>query len=232
MKRLVLVMFMYAGCGTVFAATVHYNWLVDGTNYAQTTCETGDDLILPTPAPTKYGYHFVGWLETAVYGSWSQSETPSPENPIEPNFTQFGNTVLRALGSEDNLIADTYDPQTNKITRRVGVMVLNGSENWATDTNSCWNLQSETRTPLQVLCTHFNWKDTMPALGTESRYGGVYASRWGLAFGARAMTAENATSTNFQNATDWKNWLGAQYMNGTPVTLYYPLVTPVEENLQ
>ena len=68
--------------------------------------------------PTKYGYHFVGWQQNDVVGSWSQSGTPTPTNPIEPTFRQFGNTVLRALGSGDNFIADTYDPTTGKITRR------------------------------------------------------------------------------------------------------------------
>ena len=37
------------------------DWLnEDGTNYTQTTCEAGGDIILPT-APTKRGYTFMGW---------------------------------------------------------------------------------------------------------------------------------------------------------------------------
>ena len=29
----------------------------------------------------------------------------------------------------------------------------------------------------------------------------------------------------------WEQWLADQYANGTPVTVYYPLKTPVEEDL-
>ena len=108
------------------ATTVNIDWDVDGSTYAQTTCEIGGNLTLPAQTPTKYGYTFKGWKYDVVYGTVSQSGTPSPSNPIEPTFRQFGNTVLRAVGSGNDLVADYYDPVTNKIKRRVGVLVLDG----------------------------------------------------------------------------------------------------------
>lgn len=45
-------------CTAAIAQTI--NWYVDGSLYQTTTCNPGDDLILPT-APTKYGYTFRGW---------------------------------------------------------------------------------------------------------------------------------------------------------------------------
>lgn len=40
--------------------TLTVDWLVDGSTYTQTTCESGNDLILPA-TPTKYGHTFIGW---------------------------------------------------------------------------------------------------------------------------------------------------------------------------
>ena len=45
---------------TVFAETVSINWYKEDQLYQTTTCEVGNDLILPT-APTKRGHTFVGW---------------------------------------------------------------------------------------------------------------------------------------------------------------------------
>lgn len=46
--------------GSVYGETLTVDWLVDGNTYTQTTCETGNDLILPA-TPTKYGHTFIGW---------------------------------------------------------------------------------------------------------------------------------------------------------------------------
>lgn len=44
-----------------FAETITLDWLnEDGTTNQTTTCESGGDIILPSP-PTKYGYTFIGW---------------------------------------------------------------------------------------------------------------------------------------------------------------------------
>ena len=48
-------------CITAHAKTETLNWYIDGNTYATTTCESGDDVLLPA-APTKRGYTFKGWL--------------------------------------------------------------------------------------------------------------------------------------------------------------------------
>ena len=70
----------------------------------QTTCEIGGDLILPATPPAKYGYTFKGW--------------------------NAGDLVLRAIKRDTDVIADSYDITTRKITRRVGIKVLDGTEIW------------------------------------------------------------------------------------------------------
>jgi hypothetical protein len=214
-------------CNATFATTVNYNWLVDGTNYAQTTCETGDDLILPTPSPTKYGYHFVGWVESEIFGSWSQSGTPTPQNPIEPVFKPFLNTVLRAVGSGDNFVADSYDPETRTITRRIGVKVLDGTENITIYSGNVMNV------PLTGY-----WHDNS-AYGYCTHYEGVVSrvTAANMSVGQFKMAATSTVNalylkTPYTSANDFKSWLADQYNAGTPVTVYYPLATPTEERIQ
>ena len=96
MKKFLVFMSLVFVCGIASAETINVNWVVDGDTYAQTSCETGGNFTLPT-TPTKYGYHFVGWQQDGSIGYWEQSGTPTPDNPIEPIFRQFGNTVLRCL---------------------------------------------------------------------------------------------------------------------------------------
>ncbi len=207
--------------GIAHATTVNIDWLMDGSTYAQTTCETGGNFALPSPTPTKYGYHFVGWQQNDAIGSWSQSGTPTPTNPIEPTFRQFGNTVLRAIGSGDNFIADSYDPTTGKITRRVGVKVLDGTEDYTLN-GSFLSISKSTYFPgaslpswsTNIISTHF------PAGGAGST-NAIYVGSANVNF---------TVTATFPTTTDWTNWLKAQYNAGTPVTIYYPLATPVEEN--
>ena len=61
MKRVLILLSMLFGC-TAFAQTETINWYMDGNTYATTTCESGDDVLLPT-TPTKRGYTFKGWSE-------------------------------------------------------------------------------------------------------------------------------------------------------------------------
>lgn len=227
MQKIIISIFALCMIGDAFATTVNYNWLVDGANYAQTTCETGDDLILPTPSPTKYGYHFVGWRETSIYGSWSQSGTPTPQNPIEPVFKPFLNTVLRAVGSGDNIIADSYNPETRTITRRIGVKVLDGTESWAVATTSVLqaDVLSSNAYGQTSICSHLEYTTSSTLSGMPEN-----SFRNGSATYQNRLYVKSSTLAT--DATTWKQYLADQYAAGTPVTIYYPLNTPVEENLQ
>lgn len=60
MKKL-LILLTTLCCFTVFAETYTMDWYMDGETYTQTTCQPGDDVILPQ-TPYKYGYTFDGWI--------------------------------------------------------------------------------------------------------------------------------------------------------------------------
>ena len=125
--------------------------------------------------------------------------------------------ILRAVGA----YKDTFDATTGKITRRVGVKVLTGTEN----TINTYNM-------LQIT-----------AILNPAREKGAGWQKRGLCTHAVAGTATtssrlveiDATATYFGGdfgftAASGKQWLRDQYAAGTPVTLYYPLAEPVEED--
>ena len=59
---IVFIICTFACVFNIHGETMNLTWIVDGETYAQTTCEYGDDIVLPT-TPTKYGYTFQGWDE-------------------------------------------------------------------------------------------------------------------------------------------------------------------------
>ena len=224
MKKFLLFLCAMFICA-VHASTVDIDWMVDGTTYDQTTCQTGGDFILPAPAPTKYGYHFVGWEYDVIYGTGSQSGTPTLTNPIEPTFMSFGNTVLRAIGTGNDTIADSYDPITGKITRRVGVFVLNRTSDFSAYGDGILFGQSKMPAPMlrgnrqPGYCTH--------APRTARQHGVIFGINNTTIYWTDLYTDLGITVNDMATL---KAWFGDQYDAGTPVTLYYPLATPVEEN--
>ena len=62
-KILIFLIAMFVG--TAGAATETMEWYVDNVLYDTTTCQSGNDVILPT-TPTKAGYTFIGW-DDATY---------------------------------------------------------------------------------------------------------------------------------------------------------------------
>ena len=154
-------------------------------------------------------------------GTVAQNGKPSPTNPIEPVFYKQGDMVLRKVGN----YADSYDANTGKITRRVGVKVFNGTENWAnqSETRYYLNLADCLRDAgeFSVLSSHFKGISTSTGWASV-RPGQV---KKGLHDNTFAFNLENCLTVQ-----DFKQYLAAQYAAGTPVAVYYPLATETTEN--
>ena len=165
-------------------------------------------------------YNGVTENYVSATGTGVQDGTPTPTNPIYPVFYHQGDMILRRVGD----YADSYDATTHKITRRVGVKVLDGTESFNTSTaygKSCiiqnasniWGANRDA-TPI---CTHFLGESR--ASGNEPDYTCFFNATGHFYF----RLEDNTVAT-------FKAWLAAQYTAGTPVTVYYPLATPVEED--
>ncbi len=195
-------------------------------------------LVEGTTAPTSYipydaSCHATcpngGTLQTytSATGTVTQNGTPTPANPITPTFYTQGNMILRKVGD----VADSYDATTGKITRRVGVAVLDGTEHWAYGGDSTGygfyheilDCKTDGKATTDIICTN---------LPTRTQPGGYSQNP---SIGYFSATNNNITvrydeMLDGANVTKWQSYLAAQYAAGTPVTVYYPLATPVEED--
>lgn len=246
MKKLLVCLCAVFICTIAVATTINLNWVVDDANYANTTCETGGDLILPATPPAKYGYTFKGWKsgDSVVYGNVTQNGTPTPDNPIYPTFYQNGDLVLRAVG-EGNLIADEYDAITGKITRRVGVRVLDGTENWDFGSLTISGYRCPRNAGfftnalpenIKFFCSHFRTffssNYAHPNVFTHFTLNDSDVTSHAMFCISETMLGISSSASTGEAVQAVKRWLAAQYNAGTPVTVYYPLAEPFEEYLE
>lgn len=113
---------------------------------------------------------------------------------------------------------DEQEILTGAITRRVGIAVLDGTEDWEVKNN--WfeadvlpNGDSEYT---GLLCTHFPFGTPTVANTVHKMYG------------------ETNLQINYPAATtvdELKTWLAGQYANGTPVIVVYVLKNPTTESV-
>ena len=155
-------------------------------------------------------------------GTGVQNGTPTPTNPIEPTFYKQGNMVLRKVGD----YADTYDATTGKITRRVGVKVLDGTEDWV-------YLSSSKKVFTVLVSDALLWKSQSGCLSN------AFACTNGIPsnFDLTALYLHNSVSRVYMtfpeydnNVDGFKQYLAQQYAAGTPVTVYYPLAEETTED--
>ncbi len=166
-------------------------------------------------------------------GTGVQDGTPTPTNPIYPTFYQQGDMILRRVGD----YADSYDATTHKITRNVGEIILNGTENWtyATLYSDIYptfflvrrvldNASVESTVPAVLYCSHFL---PAPIAGANNpRQSNNTAS---IGSTSHALHSLWMRTSLYTDVSEFKQWLADQYAAGTPVIVYYPLATPVEE---
>ena len=150
-------------------------------------------------------------------GTVAQNGTPSPTNPIEPVFYKQGDMILRKVGD----YADSYDATTGKITRRIGMKVLDGTETfWAIPASDQRSIpKSAIGYPAgganALICSHY-------PVGYSTIQNTYYVGSAYINF----IVGETYTTMDA-----WKNYLAQQYAAGTPVTVYYPLETETTEDI-
>ncbi len=155
-------------------------------------------------------------------GTVSQSGTPTPTNPIAPTFYTQGDMVLRKVGD----YADSYDATTGKITRRVGVKVFDGTENFGNPSNNVVSKNksdigmSDARDGATILSSRFISSSYTPSQSIDNGF--FITSSGAIGF---------STSAIGTTAADVNNWLREQYNAGTPVVVYYQLAEAVEETV-
>lgn len=134
---------------------------------------------------------------------------------------------LRKIGD----YADSVD-SSGVVTRRIRKLVLDGTETgWtlyeaseATKNYFYLALPAANLQDASSISTHFEQKNIYTSTTTVGY--GFYAQS-GLPYVVRIRPDNVASMTK----TDWTTWLSAQYANGTPVTVWYVLASPVTETV-
>lgn len=141
----------------------------------------------------------------------------------------LGDEPLRKIGD----YADYIDYGTGKVVRQVGKRAMTGNENIAKNTGSATNYlfytprgtltNSISKTP--IVCDRLQAMGNPPVtqigINTINNYNMVYFN-----FGADIMNAQPSGNT----IDGCKEYFAAQYTAGTPMTIWYVLATPVEED--
>lgn len=150
--------------------------------------------------------------------------------PLIPYFKRTL-TIPEAVQPANGINSDVFDyiewreDGSRKKVVRCGVMVFDGTEDWAVAqyTNRVAYLRDYTLGNIgaHLVCSHFqeyadgiSWK-TNGTIGVAVEE--VYEGNKSFFFGIGGLVDDLAT---------WKTYLSAQYVNGTPVTIVYELATP------
>lgn len=155
---------------------------------------------------------------------------PITEVPFSATITnQSGQSKSISLGISGHSIPsgihDTYDGTTGVCTLNIGKLVLTGSEEgftWTTNLGGrgvrailYYLPQSGVNMTDDILCTHFQ-----PSTNYQSNNRICYITNHGTQLVIRA-------DDEFSTFEEAKTYIAGQYNNGTPITLYYQLLTPI-----
>ena len=127
----------------------------------------------------------------------------------------------------NNYYADYTDEQniiSGIVTRKVGVKVLNGTEDWGYSSPvHTVKISDAVTTELRktpLLCTHYPIIDDGRSFNNTPDKTMFFTS-------GKNLGIKDSTKTSEQ----MKAWLAAQYANGTPVVIVYPLAEPTTEQV-
>ena len=161
---------------------------------------------------------------TYANAQFEKGSTATTYHPYGSIYTEgAGETVRDSANHSANVetlfavgdYADEQNINTGVITRKVGVMVFNGKENW-----SPWRSGYTT----MVLRSIARAKTVPLSNITESVSSKIEID------GSADLNFYNIV-TDFPTVTDWKRYIADQYAAGTPVIVIYPLAEPTTESV-
>lgn len=177
-------------------------------------------------------------ISYTISGNLAQSGTPAPGSPV--SITECGDLVETGEHTGQYAIPITIGGQTQTVyvneplrkvgsyvdtvssdgtsTQKIQKIVLNGTENWSnSDSNNYYMALDILAIPSTlVICTHQTSTST-----TYINSDNCFIDDSGNF---------NFTIPSIVNDTNaFKNFLATEYANGTPVTIWYALATPVVE---
>ena len=168
---------------------------------------------------------------------YPQLEVGSTATSYEPySGTDYPLPALEPLMSLSNGVCDEYDAVTGVETRRIGKLILDGTEGWSVLPISSGVAQGKNRLYLNQY--NLNAATSMPTSVQPNITSTHYPTKSGdnLYLGQMGITITKFNDSRdviyvfddgYQDIDTWKAYLAAQHAAGTPVTVYYELAEPV-----
>ena len=176
---------------------------------------------------TAYNPKDYNWM--LAKSSTAQSYQPYGEvyaDGITETITDSANNTATAemLLSIGNL-TDTQEILSGAVTRKVGVIVLNGTEEWGYNTLGAFYCDDFTDIllPNECICSHF--------VGVSSTLNIASMPNNSIKTGSISITRLYVKTSDYVDVQAFKTWLAQQYANGTPVIIVYPLATETTETV-
>ena len=149
---------------------------------------------------------------------------------VDGDIDRFVPYSVQTANAEDLLglgdVVDEQDIISGEVTRKVGVKILDGTEEWETDTyggNRRFVTRNFAKEQLStVVCTHYS--STIED-GVRTAPNNAYVAATG------ALAIYRASAQSIDTVADWTAYLAAQYTNGTPVIVLYLLTTETTEEV-
>lgn len=125
---------------------------------------------------------------------------------------------------------DEQEVNSGAITRKVGVLVLKGTENWTVSTNypNVYQYNVTVTSVSTPICTHFVGLNVSRTIGNVSATTNAIKFEPSSSFSKRLFVNISSIGTT---KADLVNYLAQQYANGTPVIVVYPLSVSTTETV-
>lgn len=168
-------------------------------------------------------------LDYLISGNMTQTGTPTPTTPIQPQETGDLETVGVKAGqykipiSSANTTTPIYLGEV-ETTRKIKKLVLTGEENtwtksYAASNTFYFKVTDYLRERINItICSHYTSQANV--------IGGASMQDGNVSFYANAAQMEQyffVRDSNLATVADLKSYLAAQYTAGTPVTVWYVL---------
>lgn len=195
---------------------------IDGTSSAEYTLTTTSTKTLAKIRGT-----YASGASSTLYLKDIQLEEGSSATAFQPYYASPTAVAQDLLSCGDDYV-DEQNITTGEITRKVGYLILNGTENWGiqdgyTDIFYLRTGKNSTN-PNTCICTWFKGIASSSGVGIltdgDIKYG--YSSQLDRVYIRYSAYANNLTG--------FKTWLAAKYASGEPVIVVFPKETATTES--
>jgi len=203
--------------GTAVGDTVIY---FNANKEFVTTASPGTGVPFEIPVGVSYIRFNINKTNTPL-GTY-QVEQGSTATAYVPYYD--GGTATAEMLLKVGDYTDVQEVIAGDVTRKVGIKVLDGTENWMTGTGGVWyNFQGDVGAfnTTSLICSHYSYAGPQVNIVNMSQNQFSSYSNGNIAFKSAETTS----------ADDFKVWLADQYAAGTPVIIVYPLATPTTESV-